>query len=307
MDRIQQLEAFVRVAETGSFTRAAELLGLPRSTVSTLVQALEARLGVRLLDRTTRRVALTADGESYYARAARLLTDFEEAEAPFLEEEAPIRGRLRVDAPARIARLILAPALPGFFTRHPEIELELGSTDRAVDLIQEGVDCVLRVGGSSDPLLIVEPLGLLTQLNCASPGYLARYGVPQRIEDLSSHFAVHYASPATGALDEWEYVDAQGRARRVPMRALVTVNNAETYLACCLADMGLIQVPAYDAQQDLRAGRLVEVLPQWRAAPMQIALMYPRRRHGSRRLHAFIDWLREVLVEPLGLGRDGKG
>lgn len=301
MDRLQQVEVFVRVAETASFSRAAELLDLPRSTVSTLIQTLEARLGVRLLDRTTRRVTLTLEGEVYLRRAQRLLMDFEETESSFRGSSAELRGRLRVNVPARIGRLIVAPALSVFFARYPAIELELGSTDRAVDLVQEGIDCALRIGRSSDALLIAQPLGMLPLINCASPAYLARYGTPHTIADLASHYAVHYVSPATGQLDEWEVMTANGQSQRVTMPSKVTVNNAETYLACCLAGLGLIQIPAYDVQDELRSGQLVEVMPNATAAPMPISLLYLRRRHESRLLHVFMDWMLEILADPLQL------
>jgi LysR family transcriptional regulator, regulator for bpeEF and oprC len=299
MDRLQHLEVFVRVAETGSFTRAAGDLNLPRSTVSMHIQTLEARIGARLLHRTTRRVNLTPDGEAYYERALRLLADFEEAEGLFRAADAPPRGRLRVDVPARIGRLVVAPALPDFFARHPEIELELGSTDRAIDLIQEGVDCVVRVGGLSDSRLVARPLGALVQINVASPTYLARHGTPLTLEDLTHHRAVHYASPSTGRLDEWEVAESGERSRRIPMPGSVTVNNAETYIACCLAGLGLIQIPAYDVQDELRAGQLVEVLPQWRAAPMPMHAVYPHRRHLSRRVQAFVEWIGSLFAERL--------
>lgn len=295
LDRIRHLEVLAQVAETGSFTRAAEHLRLPRSTVSTVVQALEARVGTRLLSRTTRQVSLTPDGEVYLERALRLLADFEEAEGMFRSSATPPRGRLRVDVPSRIGRLVLAPALPDFVRRYPEIELELGSTDRAIDLISEGVDCALRVGTLPDSSLVAMPLGELELVNCASPAYIETYGMPQCLEDLAGHLAVHFVSSTTGRRDEWEAVDASGTPRPIPMRGNVSVNNAETYIACCLAGLGLIQVPAYDVQDDLRAGRLIEVLPQARALPMPMHLVYPDRRHRSRRLHAFTDWVRDLI------------
>lgn len=298
MDRFESLRVFVRVAEAGSFTRAAESLLMPRSSVSTAIQQLEARVGARLLHRTTRQVSLTPEGAAYYERCLRLLADLEETEGLFRQAGARPAGKLRIDMPGRLARLVVAPALPGFLERYPEIEVELGATDRAVDLVQEGVDCAVRVGELSDSRLVVRRVGALALINCASPAYLARHGTPRGVDELAGHLAVGYASPFSGRIDEWEYVEA-GARRTVPMRSSVVVNNAEAYIACCLAGLGLIQIPAYDVQDDIRAGRLVEVLPRHRAAPMPLSLLYPHRRHLSRRLQAFVEWAVALFRERL--------
>ena len=290
MDRLQAIEVFVRVVDAGSFTRAAESLRLPRSSVSTIVQRLEAHLGVRLLQRTTRRMQLTDEGSAYHAWCQRVLTDLDEGESLFRVAGRRPRGRLRVDVPSRIARRTIAPALPSFFTAYPLIELELRSSDRAVDLVEEGVDLAIRVGELRDSRLAARPLGTLRMANLASPAYLARHGTPLLPGDLDGHFAVAYASPSDGRIDEWEYVE-EGRVKMRPMRAMVTVNNAETYIACCLAGLGLVQIPAYDAREHLRDGSLVEVLAAWPAAAMPLSALYPHRRHLSPRVTAFLDWL----------------
>lgn len=295
MDRLDALRIFLRIAETGSFTKAAADLQMPRSTLSTALQELEARIGTRLLHRTTRRVTLTSDGGAFYERGLRLVADFEETESLFREGSARPHGRLKVDAPGRVVRHVIAPALPDFFARYPEIELELGATDRAVDLVQENVDLAIRVGELGDSSLIARSLGHLELVNCASPDYLATHGTPATLADLAKHFAVNYASSFTGRIDPWEYQEG-GERRTLELRSLVTVNNAESYIACCLAGLGLIQIPAYDVREELAAGRLVEVLPAWRAAPMPLTLLYPHRRHLSRRLRVFADWVSELLV-----------
>jgi len=300
MDRFDRLRIFLRVMETGSFTKTAADLNLPRSTVSTAIQALENRLGTRLLQRTTRRVAPTHDGMAFYERALRLAADLEETENLFRSETAKPQGKLRVDAPARIARRQIAPALPDFFSRYPGITLEMGATDRAVDLVQEGVDCAIRVGAREDSSLIARPLGALELINCASPAYLSAYGTPQSIADLARHRAVNYASPTSGRLDEWEYV-LDGKPHSVQLAGQITVNNAESYIACCLAGLGLIQIPAYDVREELQTGRLVDVLPQHRAAPMPVALLYPHRRHLTHRLQVFLDWVSDLLKRELQL------
>ncbi|MFO1071769.1 MAG: LysR family transcriptional regulator [Geminicoccaceae bacterium] len=298
MDRIDLFRIFARVVECASFTRAADGLGLPRSTVSAAVQALEHGLGTRLLHRTTRKVAPTQDGLAFYERCLRVVADVEEAFELFREAPAQAAGRLKVEVPGRIGRLILAPALPAFLDRHPGIELDLGVGDRAVDLVEDGVDCALRVGPLEDSLLIARPIGELPLVNVASPAYLARHGVPGAPEALDGHWAVNYASPSTGRIEPWEWLEAGGLRTRA-LRSRVTVNSAEALIACCLAGLGLIQIPAYDVRRHLAAGEMVEVMPDRRAAPLPMTLLYPHRRHLSRRLRLFADWLEELLRREL--------
>lgn len=298
MDRIDHLRIFMRVAETGSFTQAADQLALPRATVSTAVQQLETRLGTRLLHRTTRRVRLTPDGEALLERARALVADMDDIEQQFRPAGGAIGGRLKVDVPSRIARRLIAPALPGFFARHPAIELELGSSDRAIDLVQEGVDCALRVGPLASSSLVARPLGHFSLVNCASPAYLARHGTPRSPAELAGHRAVHYASPSSGRTSAWEWL-REGEAVLLSMRGQVTANNAETYIACALAGLGLIQIPAFDVREHLAAGELVEVLPDAQPAAMPVHLVYPHRRHLSRRTQAFAGWIEALLAPSL--------
>ncbi len=294
MDRIDRFRIFTRVVEAGGFTRAAQSLGLPRSSVSAAVLGLEARLGARLLHRTTRKVSLTQDGRVFYERCLQLLADVAEVEDLFRPSAAGPTGTLRIDAPGRIGRLVIAPALPEFLDRYPGVNIELGVTDRAVDLIADSVDCVVRVGPQRDSGLVARPIGELPLVNVASPAYLARHGVPETPADLEGHFAVNYASPSGGRVEPWEWID-NGVGRVRPMAARVTVNNAEASIACCLAGLGLIQIPAYDVARCLETGELVEVMPAWRPAPLPIMLLYPDRRHAPRRLRLFADWLVALL------------
>ncbi|MFD2756284.1 LysR family transcriptional regulator [Comamonas terrae] len=301
MDRIDRYRIFVQVAEMGSFIKAAHALELPRATVSAAVQQLEAQVGARLLHRTTRQVSLTADGALLLARARALLAEAEDMEQMFHARVRQAAGRLRVDVPSRIARRLLAPALPGLLRAHPALRLVLGSSDRAVDLVQEGVDCVVRIGALQDSSLVVRPLGRIALINCASPAYLREHGRPDAPADLAhGHWSVGYASPHTGRELPWSYVE-QGRGpegeqtQALPSR--VVVNNAESYIACCEAGLGLIQIPRYDVQHLLDAGRLVEVMPACRCAPMPVALLYPHRHQRSRRLAVFIEWF-EALMRP---------
>lgn len=298
MDRIDLFRIFVRVVECASFTRAADTLGLPRSTVSVAIQTLEARLGARLLHRTTRKVAPTRDGDAFYEHCLRLLADIEEAESLFRQGSAGPSGRLRVNVPGRIGRLVIAPALPDFLARYPGIEIELGVTDRMVDLIEEGIDCVLRVGPPGPAGLIGRTIGVLPLINVASPSYLAQHGRPDAPADLPGHQVVRYASPSTGRVEEWEWMEA-GEVRHCPVRGRVTTNSAEACIACCLAGLGLIQIPAYDVQPHLLAGELVEVMPDFQAEPMPMTLLHPDRRHPSRRLRTFGDWLATLLKREL--------
>lgn len=294
MDRIDRMRAFAAVIETGSFTRAAAVLGLPRSTVSAAVQALEGSVGALLLHRTTRRVVATLDGEAFYERCARLLSDVEETEGLFRQQSGGPTGRLRVDVPGRVGRLIIAPALPEFLERYPDMEIELGVSDRMVNLVEESVDCAVRVGVLRDSALIARRIGELRLLNCASPAYLAKHGQPETIEDLDRHFAVGYALPSSGRIEPWEWVE-DGELRFRDVRSRAVVNNAEAYIACCLAGLGLIQIPAYDVRACIERNELVEVLPRFTAARMPLSIVYPQRRHLSSRLRVFVDWLTPLL------------
>lgn len=295
MDRIDLFRIFARVVEAGSFTKAADTLSIPRSTVSTAVSALETRLGVRLFNRTTRVVSTTPDGQAFYQRCLQLIADFEEAESAFRVEGASPSGMVHTDVPGRIGRLIVAPALPGFLAKYPAIDVRLGMTDRAVSLVGDNIDCVLRVGPLSDSGLIARHVGYLPLINVASPAYLARHGTPRSIDDLrGGHQVIGYASPSNGRVEDWEWTDG-ATVHTLSLPARVTVNSAEGYIATCRAGLGLIQIPAYDVRHHLASGELIEVLPDYRAAPMQMTLLYPHRRLLSRRVQVFADWLVELL------------
>ncbi|MGE0279995.1 MAG: LysR family transcriptional regulator [Rhizobiaceae bacterium] len=294
MDRVELLRVFVRVADCASFTQAGSQLDLPRSSVSAAIAELEGLVSARLLHRTTRRVSLTNDGELLYARTLNLLADFDETENLFRRGTGAIGGKLRVNMPGRIGRLTIAPRLHEFLDAHPGVEVEMGTTDRAVDLVGEGIDCVLRVGPLADSSLVGVSIGELPLINVASPAYIARHGVPDDPIQLDAHLAVNYASPTSGRIEDWEWIEG-GRVHTRTMASRVTVNNAEAYIACCLAGLGMIQIPAYDVRSDIARGELVEVMPQHRAAAMPISILYPHRRHIPTRLRAFTDWLTALL------------
>lgn len=296
MDRIDLLRIFLRVGATGSFSQAADQLDMPRPTVTLAVQQLEARLGVRLMHRTTRKVALTLDGENLMERARLLVDEMQDLEQRYRPSGAGVDGRLRVDVPSRVARLVIAPALPTLFRDHPDLELDLGSTDRAVDLVLENVDCALRVGKLADSNLVARRLGSFALINCASPDYLKAFGMPQSPVDLHAHKAVNYLSPARGRAAGWEWMEA-GKLHTLAMPCNVAVNNAETYIACALSGLGLIQIPRYDVRAHLAAGELVEVMPGYRAPSLPVNMVFAHRAQLSRRMQVFMAWLGGLLDE----------
>ncbi|HSC84606.1 MAG TPA: LysR family transcriptional regulator [Pseudomonas sp.] len=296
MDRLHAMLTFVRVAELASFTRAAESLGQPKASVSLLIQQLENQLGTRLLHRTTRRVSLTQDGQACYERCKDLLADADELASMFQLDAGQLRGRLRVDMNQAVARDLVLPQLPAFLAAHPLLELELSCTDHRVDLIREGFDCVVRVGGRLDPGLIARPLGQMEQINCASPDYLERFGTPQSLAELSAHRLIHYVPTLGTKADGWESVE-QGTTRRIEMPGALTVNSTDAYSQACLSGLGIIQVPRVGVLPYLADGRLLEILPAHRAAPMPVYLLYPHRRNLSKRLQVFMEWL-GGLIQP---------
>ncbi|MGY4831368.1 LysR family transcriptional regulator [Sphaerotilaceae bacterium SBD11-9] len=292
------LQIFVRVAELSSFSQAADRLGLPKARVSTAVQQIEAQLGTRLLHRTTRRVQMTQDGQAFYERGKDVLSDLDELQAMFQQGVQALRGRLRVDMPTLIARDQLIPRLPEFLAAHPQIDIELSSTDRRVDLVREGFDCVLRVGPLADSGLVARPLGQLRQINCASPAYLAHHGTPRTLDDLATHRLLHYV-PTLGARPSgWEYVQegAHGsETRSVAMPGALIVNSTEAYQAAGLAGLGLIQAPAAGVASLIERGLLVRVMPQHQAPSLPVSLLYANRRHLPKRVQVFMAWVGEVL------------
>ncbi len=294
MDRLEAMKIYVRVAELESFTKAAESLGLPKATISTSVQKLEASMGTRLLQRTTRKVQMTQDGVTFFERCRDLLADAEEIESMFQKGAANLKGRIRVDMPNSVARNLVVPGLPTFLSSHPGIEIELSSTDRKVDLIREGFDCVIRVGSLVDSGLIARNLGSLTLVNVASPGYLKKYGKPVKIQDLEKHQLIHYVATLGSKPDGFEYFDGE-KYRSEKMSGTMTVNSTDSYMASCLAGLGIIQVPLVGAGPHLKDGTLIEVLPKFRAEPMPVSLVYPHRRHLARRVQVFMDWLAELM------------
>ncbi|AIX75478.1 MAG: LysR family transcriptional regulator [Mixta calida] len=294
MDKIHAMKVFVTVAEMESFTRAAESLGQPKGSLSRQIQALEDRMGARLLHRTTRRVQLTQDGLVYYERCRDVLATLEEMDTLFQKEPATLSGRLRVDMPVALATDIIIPQLPQFLQHYPGLELELSSSDRQVDVIREGFDCVVRIGQLQDSGLMSRTLGHLPMINCASPDYLMRFGMPLRLEDLSQHAMVHYSQQLGSAHSGFEFFDGQ-RSHFIQTGGALTVNSTPAYRHACLAGLGIIQVPRHGVQALLENQRLVEVLPHFCARPMPLSLLWPHRRNLAQRVRVFMEWLTQAM------------
>lgn len=296
MNKLDLLKTFVHVAETGSFTQAANILGLQKASVSEHVRLLENMVGARLLHRTTRKVQATHDGIALLERSKDLLSDMDELESMFNRAGTMLAGRLRVDMPTSVARKIVLPLMGEFLKQHPALRVEISSTDRRVDLVREGFDCVLRVGEVVEPALIVRSLGELAMGNYASPAYLEQFGIPRSLEDLARHRLIHY-SPVLGARPvDFEYM-IDGVSHTLVMDGSVTVNNVDAYESACLSGLGLIQVPASGAIERVRNGTLVSILPEYVAAPMPISLVYAHRRHLPQRVRVFMEWLAALVHE----------
>lgn len=296
MDKIHAMQVFVRVAELQSFTRAAESLGLPKGSLSRQLQALENSMGTRLLHRTTRRVQLTQDGLVYYERCRDVLATLEEMDSLFQHDPATLSGRLRVDTSVSLACHFILPLLPHFLQQYPGIELELSSSDRRVDVVREGFDCVVRGGALEDSGLVARPLGMLTMVNCASPDYLERFGTPVTLEDLGQHAMVHYNQQLGSHPQGFEFYDGK-TTRFIKTGGAVTVNNTETYRTACLSGLGIIQAPLAGMKASLEDKKLIEILPHFRAEPMPLSLIYPHRRNLARRVHVFMEWLTQAMKQ----------
>ncbi|WP_460119102.1 LysR family transcriptional regulator [Pseudomonas sp. S2_C03] len=293
MDQVKAMKVFVRIYERSSFTLAAQDLNLPRATLTHTLNQFEAWLGTRLLERSTRKVRPTLDGEAYYQRCVQLLAELEDAELAF-RGVAP-KGLLRVDLHGTLARSFVIPALPQFMARYPEIELSISEADRLVDLISEGVDCVLRAGTLTDSTLIGKRVANLRQITCASPSYLRKYGEPKNLDDLRHHRAVNYVSRSNAKLFPFEFL-VDGQLHEVPIPSAISVFGAEIYAASAIAGLGLIQCPQYRMHTQIAQGLIQEVLPDTPPPPMPVSVLYPHNRHMSPRVRVFVDWLGEVFA-----------
>ena len=299
MNKLQAMEVFVEVVDAGGFTRAAEHLQMPKATVTTLIQGLEKELTVKLLHRTTRQISVTADGAAYYERCLRILSDVREAEESLSRNRASPSGRLRVDVSTGMASHMLIPALPDFFERYPDIALELGCSDRQVDLIEEGIDCAVRGGNLGDSSLIARRIGVVNFSTCASVGYLEKFGRPQHPRDLERHLCINYFSAKTGKLFDWDFT-RDGERIQMPMRGKIAVNDSNAYVSAGLAGLGILQMTDYQLAPYLADGSFELVLPEWSTEPLPVHVVYPQNRHLSAKVRVFVEWISELFSKQPG-------
>lgn len=297
MDRFNAMRAFTRIVELGGFGKAADSLHMPRASVTILIKQLEAHLGVQLLLRTTRQVTPTLDGQAYYQRCVTLLNDLDDTESVFSSVAKAPEGVLRVDMPSGFGRLILMPALPEFTERYPGLEMEVGMSDRPVDLIRDGFDCVIRGGQPLDHSLVARPLAQMRQVVCASRDYLDRYGTPLTLEDLARHKVIEYFSTTSNKRYGLEFV-IEGRAQELNLPKTLATNSADGYLAACSAGYGLVQTPYYHVAESLQRGALIEVLGDCLQPRLPLTALYPAHRQMSRRVRVFVDWLVDLCARP---------
>ncbi|WP_263913643.1 LysR family transcriptional regulator [Achromobacter sp. 79A6] len=300
MDQLTAIRGFARVVEAGSFTRAADSLDMPNATLSKMVQDLETHLGVRLLQRTTRRVTVTPEGRDYYEKTLRIVRDLEDIDSAFNAVPGRPKGHLRIDVGGSTARDVLIPALPDFLARYPDIRIDLGVSDRAVDLISNNVDCVVRGGPLDDSSLVARHLGTAALITCATPGYLKQFGTPAYPDELKNgHKLVSYLSPQNGRAVPFRF-EREGEKQELKVDRHVGVNESNAHLAAALAGLGIVQTFTYAARPALDSGALVEILKPWRPQPYPFHVVYPHNRHVTQRLRVFIDWLMEQVPARLG-------
>jgi LysR family transcriptional regulator for bpeEF and oprC len=299
LNKLLAMEVFVQVVDAGGFTRAADMMQLPKASVSTMVAALEKSLSVKLLHRTTRSVSVTSDGAAYYERCLQILSDVREAEDSLSRNRASPRGRLRVDSSTSIATDIIIPALPDFFARYPDIALELGCGDRPVDLVEEGVDCAIRGGILPDSNLVARRVGVLQFVTCAAPAYLKTHGVPRHPDDLARHRCINFFSSKTGKIFEWDF--ARGDETLVfATPSNFAVNDSVAYMRAGLSGLGIMQASSYAADAHIAAGTLERVLADWSTTPLPINVVYPQNRHLSAKVRVFVEWVADLFADTPG-------
>ncbi|MBI3731571.1 MAG: LysR family transcriptional regulator [Burkholderiales bacterium] len=300
MDRLDTLQLFTRIVETGSFSRAADMLDIPRASATHAIKQLETRLGTRLLERTTRQVRTTLDGQAFYERCVHIISELDDAEASMRHVAANPRGVLRVDMHGTHATQVVLPRIHEFHERYPGIELVVSSGDRLVDLVREGVDCVIRGGNPRDSTLVARRLALMPQVLCASSAYLAKFGTPHHPDDLMLHQVVRFFSSTT-VIDYPIVLTIDGQVKEFDVGGWISVNDAENYVTSALSGCGLIQLPRFHIADALRDGHLVEVLADWQSPPLPVTALYPYRRQLSPRVRVFVDWLVGLYEQKFGV------
>jgi len=300
VDKLQAMEVFVRVVETGGVTRAADSLGLPKATATTLIQRLEASLGVKLLNRTTRRVSVTPDGAAYYERCVAILAEVRETEESLTQQNTAPRGRLRVNVPTLMARSVFVPALPSFFARYPQIELALACSERHVDLIEEGIDCAIWSGEIEDSSVVARRVGFLYFATCAAPSYLAIHGQPGHPDELAQHQCINHFSPRTGKTVDWVFSKNEARVQ-TSLRGHIALEDENSYVAAAAAGLGIAQIPAFVLKEAMERHTLELVLGDWFPEPAPLYVVYPQNRHLSSKVRVFVDWVAALLSEHDGI------
>ncbi|MGF6723438.1 LysR family transcriptional regulator for bpeEF and oprC [Paraburkholderia sp. GAS41] len=303
MDRLQAMQTFVKIVEMNSFSRAADVLGMPRASATIIIKNLEAHLKVNLMQRTTRKMNLTPEGAQYYERCVRILSDIKENEDALASTGRGPQGPLRVDMPGSIGRLIIAPRIMEFKERYPDINLSMGFLDRPLNGTQSAVDCVICSGYRHDPGFVRRSLGEAAMLTVASPIYLERNGMPKDLDELRSHYAVHYHSNITDRTIAHNFV-IDAVPKEVKMKSSLKLGDLEAYVACGLVGAGIIQAPTFLLQDHLADGRLVEILPQWKPLPVPVSVQYASDRHLVGRVRVFVEWTAQVFKECCGMSAE---
>jgi len=301
LDKLLAMEVFVRVVETGGITHAADSLNLPKASATTLIQKLEASLGVKLLNRTTRRMSVTVDGAAYYERCVAILAQVRETEELLTHQHVTPRGRLRVEVPTLIARAVIVPALPKFFARYPEIELALVSSERRADLVEEDIDCAVWSGEITEPSYVARRVGFLWYAICAAPSYLAAHGQPRHPNDLAQHRCINHFSSRTGKISDWIF-SKDGARIQTTLQGHIALEDDNSYVAAAEAGLGIARVPAFILKEAMESdGRLELVLADWFPEPAPLYVVYPQNRHLSGKTRVFVDWIAELLSEHDGI------
>ena len=300
MNKLKAMQVFVRVVETGGMTRAADSLQMPKATATTLIQRLEAALGVKLLIRTTRSVSVTTDGAAYYPRCVAILTQIRETEESLAQRHATPTGRLRVDVPTLMARSVIVPALPSFFARYPDIDIQLGCSERRADLIEEGIDCAVWSGELEDSTLIARRVGQLYFGTCAAPSYLVAHGQPRHPDELNEHRCINHFSPRTGKIFDWVFAK-NGIRVQTSLRGHIALDDENSYVTAAEAGLGVAQIPAFVLKEAMERGSLELVLGDWFPEPAPLHVVYPENRHLSSKIRVFVDWVAELFSEHDGI------